>query len=99
MFMTFVFQQLFNVFNARTETESIFRRRTPNRSLGVVVGVLVLIQLCVVKVEPLRAIFRTVDLGLAQIGVCVGIAFVIVITEELRKALDRLLIRRREDAQ
>jgi hypothetical protein len=53
----------------------------------------------VVKVEPLRAIFRTVDLGLAQIGVCVGIAFVIVITEELRKALDRLLIRRREDAQ
>jgi len=99
MFMTFVFQQLFNVFNARTETESIFRRRTPNRSLGVVVGVLVLIQLCVVKVEPLREIFRTVDLGLAQIGVCVGIAFVIVITEELRKALDRLLIRRREDAQ
>ena len=96
MFMTFVFQQLFNVFNARTETESIFRRRTPNRSLGVVVGVLVVIQLCVVKVEPLREIFRTVDLSATQIGVCIGIALVIVVTEELRKAVDRSLLRRRK---
>ncbi len=98
MFTTFVFQQLFNVFNARTETESIFIRPTPNRSLTVVVAVLVVVQLCVVELGFMQAIFRTVDLSVVEILVCVAIAAVVVATEELRKALDRAMLRRQKVA-
>ena len=95
MFTTFVFQQLFNVFNARTETESILRRRTPNRSLTAVVVALFVIQLFVVQLDPLQSIFRTVDLSILEILLCVGIASIVIVTEELRKLLDRGLLRRR----
>lgn len=94
MFTTFVFQQLFNVFNARTETESIFRRRAPNRSLMFVVLGLVAIQLCVVWFDPIQSIFRTEDLSVLQILICLGIAAVVVVTEELRKAFDRMVMAR-----
>ena len=94
MFTTFVFQQLLNVFNARTETESIFNRRMPNRSLTLVVLGLFVIQLCVVQLGFLQSIFRTVDLSLVQILICLGIAAVVVVTEELRKAIDRMVLAR-----
>ena len=94
MFTTFVFQQLFNVFNARTETESILRDRVPNRALTIVVALLFVAQLCVVELGFLQAIFRTVDLSVIQIIVCVAIAAVVLVTEESRKAIDRALARR-----
>jgi hypothetical protein len=94
MFTTFVFQQLLNVFNARTETESIFSRRAPNRSLTVVVLALFVIQIVVVQFGPLQSIFRTVDLSALQILLCLGIAAVVVVTEELRKLVDRIVVAR-----
>jgi Ca2+-transporting ATPase len=94
MFTTFVFQQLLNVFNARTETESIFSRRAPNRSLTVVVLALFVIQIVVVQFGPLQSIFRTVDLSALQIFLCLGIAAVVVVTEELRKLVDRIVVAR-----
>jgi Ca2+-transporting ATPase len=94
MFTTFVFQQLLNVFNARTESESIFNRRMPNRSLTLVVLGLFVIQFFVVLFDPLQSIFRTVDLSLVQILICLGIAALVVVTEELRKLVDRLVMAR-----
>ncbi|MBU6330092.1 MAG: HAD-IC family P-type ATPase [Acidobacteria bacterium] len=95
MFTTFVFQQLFNVFNARTENESILRRRVPNRALTLVVGGLFLLQIAVVQLGFLQGIFRTVDLSIVQILLCAGIASLVVVTEEIRKAVDRNLAGRR----
>jgi len=92
MFTTFVFQQLLNVFNARTESESIFNRRMPNRSLTLVVLGLFVIQFFVVLFDPLQSIFRTVDLSLVQILICLGIAALVVVTEELRKLVDRMVM-------
>ena len=89
MFTTFVFQQLFNVFNARTESESILRHWVPNRALVVVVALLFVVQIAVVELGFMQAIFRTVDLSVVQIAVCLAIASVVIVTEELRKALDR----------
>ena len=94
MFTTFVFQQLLNAFNARTESESIFSRRMPNRSLMFVVLGLFVIQLFVVLFDPIQSIFRTVDLSAVQILICLGIAAVVVVTEELRKAIDRMVLAR-----
>ena len=94
MFTTFVFQQLLNVFNARTESESIFNRRMPNRSLTLVVLGLFVIQFFVVLFDPLQSIFRTVDLSLVQILTCLGIAALVVVTEELRKLVDRMVMAR-----
>ena len=94
MFTTFVFQQLLNVFNARTESESIFNRRMPNRSLTLVVLGLFVIQFFVVLFDPLQSIFRTVNLSLVQILICLGIAALVVVTEELRKLVDRMVMAR-----
>lgn len=94
MFTTFVFQQLFNVFNARTETQSILTHRSPNRSLTLVVLALFVIQICVVQLGFLQSIFGTTDLSILQILICVGIASIVVVTEELRKAVDRMVLAR-----
>ena len=95
MFTTFVFQQLCNVFNSRTENGSIFTDWVPNRSLVLVVAGLVAIQICVVEVGFLQSIFRTVDLSWMQILLCAALASLVIVTEEIRKAVDRALMRRR----
>ena len=94
MFTTFVFQQLCNVFNSRTESESILRHWVPNRALTLVVAGLFLVQIAVVEVPFLRTIFRTVSLSPIQILICMGLASIVILTEELRKAVDRALLRR-----
>ena len=96
MFTTFVFQQLCNVFNSRTETGSVLKDWVPNRSLVLVVAVLAVIQVCVVEIGFLQAIFRTVDLSVAQIVLCAALASIVILTEEFRKALDRAVLRRAE---
>jgi magnesium-transporting ATPase (P-type) len=66
----------------------------PNRSLMFVVLGLFVIQLFVVLFDPIQSIFRTVDLSAVQILICLGIAAVVVVTEELRKAIDRMVLAR-----
>jgi Ca2+-transporting ATPase len=91
-FTTFVLFQFFNVFNARVEDGSafngeFFKNRMLWGSLGGVLG----LQAVAVHWEPAQAIFQTSDLSATQWALAVSIASLILLFEEGRKLLVRLI--------
>ena len=89
---TFVLAQLFNVFNARTERDSIFRSGLfSNVQLWIAVGAVAVAQLAIVRVEWLRSFFDAAYLDGSQFLICLGIGSLVLWLEELRK----LVVRRR----
>lgn len=102
-FTTFVFFQLFNVFNARTERESIFSRYLfSNKYLWMAVGGVAFVQVLVVHWGPLQEVFGTTWLYAWEWVVCIGVASSVLVFEEGRKMLARawageIGLRRREE--
>jgi Ca2+-transporting ATPase len=89
-FTTFVFFQLANVFNARTEDASVLSRESlRNGKLWAVVGLVAVIQVVIVMWSPMQGVFATTGLSLSQWGICVAVALSVVVIEEARKALVR----------
>jgi magnesium-transporting ATPase (P-type) len=85
-FTVLVFAQLFNCFNARSETTSAFRHLFVNPWLWGAVALSVLLQAAVVHVGLLNVAFGTVALSLDQWAVCVAMASTVLWFGELRKA-------------
>ena len=94
-FTTLVFAQLFNCFNARSGSQSAFRRLFVNGWLWGAIVLSVLLQVAVVHVEVLNIAFRTVPLEPEQWLVCLAMASGVLWYEELRKLAVRALQRRR----
>lgn len=92
VFTTFVFFQLFNALNARTERDSIFRRATltNSRLWGALAGVLVL-QVAAVHSGPGQGLFDTASLSVSQWATAALVASSVIVVEEVRK----LVVRRR----
>ena len=88
-FTVLVLAQLFNAFNARSETASAFRGLLANHWLWGAVGLSALLQVAVVEVGFLNVAFSTVPMPLAQWAVCVAMASTVLWVSELRKALRR----------
>ena len=88
-FTVLVLAQLFNAFNARSETASAFHGLLANRWLWGAVGLSALLQVAVVEIGFLNVAFGTVPMPLAQWAVCVAMASVVLWVSELRKALRR----------
>src|SRR4030095_10224013 len=65
-FTVLVFAQLFNCFNARSETASAFAHPFDNRWLWGAIALSVLLQVAVVNLEFLNLAFGTVPLQLDQ---------------------------------
>ncbi len=64
-FMVLVFSQMFHVLNCRSAWESVFRIGVfSNRVLNVAMLVILLGQILIIYVEPLRSVFKVVPLGL-----------------------------------
>jgi P-type Ca2+ transporter type 2C len=85
-FTTFVAFQVFNVFNARAETQSVLRRASlENWRLWAAVATVVLLQIVVVYWQPAQSLFRTHALGASDWLVSVAVAASILVAEELRK--------------
>jgi Ca2+-transporting ATPase len=84
-FTVLVLAQLFNCFNARSETTSAFRHMFTNRWLWAAIGLSVLLQIAVVNFGPLNAAFGTVPLPLEQWLVCVAISSSVLWVGEIRK--------------
>ncbi len=84
-FTVLVLAQLFNCFNARSETTSAFRHMFTNRWLWAAIGLSVLLQIGVVNYGPLNAAFGTVPLPLEQWLVCVAMGSSILWFGEIRK--------------
>jgi Ca2+-transporting ATPase len=88
-FTVLVFAQLFNCFNARSETASAFAHLFSNRWLWGAIAVSALLQVAVVHVGFLNLAFGTAPLELDQWLLCVAMASVVLWFSELRKLVGR----------
>jgi magnesium-transporting ATPase (P-type) len=84
-FTVLVLAQLFNCFNARSETRSAFRGMFANRWLWATVALSAVLQVAVVHLAFLNQAFGTAPLSLAQWGVCMAMASGVLWFSELRK--------------
>jgi magnesium-transporting ATPase (P-type) len=89
-FTTLVFCQLFNVFNSRSDYSSAFSHLFTNRLLWGAVAISVLLQIAVVYVPFLNVAFDTAPMTLAEWGICVAMASMVLWVEELKKLLLRI---------
>ena len=89
-FTVLVFAQLFNCFNARSETTTAFRHLFVNPWLWGAIALSVLLQVAVVHLGFLNIAFGTVALSLDQWAVCVAMGSVVLWFGELRKAVLRV---------
>jgi P-type Ca2+ transporter type 2C len=90
-FTVLVFAQLFNCFNARSETASAFSHMFVNRWLWGAIALSALLQVAVVHIGLLNVAFGTVPLTLAQWGICVAMGSVVLWFSELRKLARRTI--------
>ena len=86
-FTVLVFCQLFNCFNARSETTSAFRHLFVNRWLWGAIALSILLQIAVVHIGFLNTAFGTVPLSWDQWLVCIAMGSVVLWFSELRKLL------------
>ncbi|MFZ2176673.1 MAG: HAD-IC family P-type ATPase, partial [Rhodococcus sp. (in: high G+C Gram-positive bacteria)] len=89
-FTVLVFAQLFNAFNARSETGTAFRRVFANSWLWGAIALSALLQVAVVHVRFLGEAFSTAPLSLDQWLVCVAMASTVLWASEIRKLVIRL---------
>ena len=93
-FTTFVLFQFFNIFNARSEVGSAFNRQFfSNGKLWLSLTAVLVLQALVVHWAPAQAVFDTVDLSLADWLLSASVAASVLLLEESRKLLLRLISR------
>jgi Ca2+-transporting ATPase len=93
-FTTFVLFQFFNMFNARAEAGTALNRHFFfNRWLWLSLGAVLALQVMVVHWGPAQTIFRTTDLALVDWGLAALVASSVLIFDEVRKLVTRLVSR------
>ncbi|TFC46623.1 HAD family hydrolase [Cryobacterium sp. TMT1-21] len=94
-FTTFVFYQVFNLLNVRSDTHSVFSLQTfTNRSIWLALTAVIVLQILVVQIDVLQALFDTTALTPTQWGLCVLVGSSVLWIEEIRKAIVRATGRR-----
>jgi magnesium-transporting ATPase (P-type) len=88
-FTVLVLAQLFNCFNARSETGSALRGLFRNQWLWAAVGLSLLLQVAVVHVGVLNIAFNTAPLSARQWASCFAVASSVLWLGELRKWIFR----------
>jgi len=89
-FTAFVVVQLVNVYNARSETRSIFSRYTlTNWKLGLSVIIVFLLQIVITEVTILMDLFETTRLSLYQWLWCLVPAVFLLVAVEIWKLIAR----------
>ena len=96
-FTTLVFAQLFNCFNARSDSQSALRHLFTNRILWAAVAVSVVLQLAVVYVPVLNDAFDTAPLDGGDWALCIVMASTVLVAEEIRKVVVRARARGRRE--
>ena len=95
-FTVFVLFQFFNIFNARAEAGSAFNRQFfTNGKLWIALLGVVSLQVVAVHWAPAQAVFATVDLTLAEWLLVIVVASSVLLLDEARKLLMRVIGRRR----
>ena len=89
VFTTVVLAQIFNAFNARSDTVSAFVRPFDNRLLWAAAALTLVSQLAVVHLPPLQRAFDTEALDTTQWLICAGLASAVLWVDEIRKLAHR----------
>jgi Ca2+-transporting ATPase len=93
-FTTFVLFQVFNVFNARVEQGTAFNKHFfDNPMLWVSLTAVVLLQAIAVHWPSAQSVVGTTDMTAMDWSIAIGVAACILMLEEARKLLARLLAR------
>ncbi len=90
-FTTLVFAQLFNCFNARSDTVSAFSNLFVNRWLWGAVALSALLQVAVVSLPFLNTAFGAVPLAAGEWVLSIAMGSTVLWYSEVRKALSRLM--------
>ena len=90
-FTVLVVAQMFNAFNARSDSDSAFRGMFSNPRLLGAVALSLVLQVAVVHVPVLNDAFGTAPLSVMQWAGCVLLASAVLWAEELKKAAARIL--------
>ncbi|MFA5766090.1 MAG: cation-translocating P-type ATPase, partial [Bacilli bacterium] len=89
-FLTLATVQLLHAFNVKSE-KSIFSRQTFNNKYIIFAFLLGLgLQLLIIYVSPLAKIFKLEALSFAHLALCFGLAFVIIIVNEIAKWIKKI---------
>ncbi|HEX6418113.1 MAG TPA: cation-translocating P-type ATPase [Acidimicrobiales bacterium] len=87
-FTTFVLFQVFNAFNARSESQSALGRHSlRNGKLWLALAAVVVLQVAAVHAGPVSDLFGTVALGAGDWAVAAAVASSVLWIDEARKAL------------
>jgi P-type Ca2+ transporter type 2C len=86
-FTTLMLFQMFNVINARSDTQSAFAHLFTNRWLWMAIGLSVALQVAVVSVPVLQRAFDTVSLGLVDWARCTAVASSVLWLREISKLI------------
>ncbi len=90
-FTTFVLLQMANVLVVRVGEGSVFARHSlTNGYLWLALCAVVVIQVVVVQTPFAQRIFDTTGLSLSQWGICMGLALLFVLVDELRRLVERV---------
>jgi magnesium-transporting ATPase (P-type) len=89
VFTTVVVAQIFNAFNARSDSVSAFVRPFDNRLLWAAAVLTLVSQIAVVHAPPLQRAFDTDPLDLGQWTICIGLASAVLWVDEIRKLIHR----------
>lgn len=90
-FTTFVLLQMANALVVRVGSGTVISRHSlTNRYLWIALGVVVGVQVMVVQLPFAQRVFDTVGLSPTQWGICVGLALVYVMVDEVRSLVERV---------
>jgi P-type Ca2+ transporter type 2C len=93
-FTTFVLFQFFNLFNARVGAESVFNRNFfDNGKLWLALAAVIGLQAVVVHWPPAQAVFHTTALAPADWALAAAVASLVMVLDEGRKLVQRLVAR------
>lgn len=94
-FTTFVFYQVFNMLNVRSDTHSVFSLHTfTNRSIWIALSAVVVLQILVVHLDVLQGFFDTTALTSAQWVLAIVVGSSVLWIDEIGKAVVRARSRR-----
>lgn len=91
-FTALVFAQLFNALNSRSDHHSAFRGLFANRWLWASIALAIALQIAVVHVPFMQVAFSTESMTVTQWGTAVGLASIVLWSEELSKLVRRWIV-------
>jgi Ca2+-transporting ATPase len=84
-FVVFVILQLVNAFNCRSSKMSAWHNLTANRWLLLAAGISLILQIAIIYMPPLQAMFKTVGLDIIDWGIVVLAGAIMLAKEEIIK--------------